>query len=132
MVVDTSAVVAVLAAEAGWRRLLQAMKDADRLFISAASLVEAGIVLDGRLGPQRGEILDQLLRQLAVEIVPVDVAQASLARNAFRRFGKGRHPARLNFGDLFAYALAQSLDEPLLLSGDDFTRTDIEPALAPG
>jgi ribonuclease VapC len=130
MVVDTSALVAVLAAEPGWRRLLRAMEEADRLLISAASLVEAGIVMDGRLGPRQAEILDQLLDRLAVEIVPVDAAQASLAREAFRRFGKGRHSPRLNFGDLFAHALAQSLGEPLLFVGDDFSRTDIVPALA--
>ena len=132
MVIDTSALVAVLAAEPDWRRLLDVMKAADRLHVSAATVIETAMVMEGRQGREQGEILDQLLARLAVVTVPVDASQVLLAREAFRRFGKGRHSARLNFGDLFAYALARASGEPLLSKGDDFARTDIEPALAPG
>ena len=128
MVVDTSAIIAILMREEGWRDLIRTILGAPAARLSAATLVEAGIVVEGRSGPPGAERLDRLLEELNVEIVAVTAEQAALARLAFRRFGKGRHPAALNFGDCFAYALAKSLGEPLLFRGDDFARTDIQPA----
>ena len=132
MVVDTSALVAVMSAEPGWEKLLGVMEDAAVVHVSSATLIETSMVLEGRHGRKQLEILDRLLARLGAEIVPVDEDHVVAAREAFHRFGKGRHPARLNFGDLFSYALAITLAEPLLFIGNDFSRTDVEPALPPG
>ena len=128
MVVDTSAIIAILMREEGWRDLIWTILGVPTACLSAATLVEAGIVVEGRSGPPGADRLDRLLEELGLEVVAVTAEQATLARLAFRRFGKGRHPAALNFGDCFAYALAKSRGEPLLFRGDDFARTDIEPA----
>lgn len=125
MVIDTSAVVAVLLGESNDRDLLEAIEAAPTRSISAASLVEAGIVMEARLGEEGGRSLDELLRVLQIEVVPVDSQHAAVARRAWRQFGKGRHPAGLNYGDCFAYALAWLTSEPLLFVGDDFTKTDV-------
>lgn len=125
MVLDTSALLAVLLNEPeapAFRLALEA--DPVRL-LSAASLVEASIVIEVRVGEPGGRELDLLIHKAAIEVVAVDAAQADLARHAYRQFGKGRHPAGLNYGDCFAYALAQSAGEPLLCKGDDFSRTDV-------
>jgi ribonuclease VapC len=95
------------------------------LLLSAATLVETSIVASTRLGDEIVDTLEIFLAALNVEIVPFTAPQATLARRAYQRYGKGRHPAGLNFGDCFAYALAHDRDEPLLFKGDDFARTDI-------
>ncbi len=128
MVIDTSAVIAILFAEPTSDRLEDAILDAPRSVLSAASLVEAGLVALGRRDEAAERELDLLLRRLRVQIVPLTEQQAEVAREAYRRFGKGRHPAGLNFGDCFSYALARTLGEPLLFTGEDFSRTDIEVA----
>lgn len=96
--------------------------------VSTVSVVESGIVVEARQGREAGRDLGELLGVLAATVVPVDQRQAELAIRAWRRFGKGRHPAALNLGDCFSYALAQALDEPLLFTGEDFTQTDIRSA----
>lgn len=130
-VVDSSALVAIVMVEPGWERLRECLARVTSACVSAVSLVEAGMVLESRLGPAGALQLDDLLLDADVTVVPFDETQARLAREAFRRFGRGRHPAGLNFGDCCVYALARTLGEPLLFTGDDFARTDVEPALAP-
>lgn len=126
MIIDTSALTAILTLEPEARRLLDAIKAADRRAMSAATLVEAGIVAEGRAGEQGARDLDAALVRLKIEIVPLIESHAAHARRAFRRYGKGQgHPARLNLGDCFAYALAKATGEPLLFKGDDFAQTDI-------
>jgi ribonuclease VapC len=128
MVLDTSAVVAMLFDEPereAFSRLLAA--DPIRL-ISAATLVEASIVAEARGGPAAGRELDLLLHRAIIDVVPVTESQAELARGAWRRFGKGRHQAGLNYGDCFSYALAAETGEPLLFKGDDFAATDLAAA----
>jgi ribonuclease VapC len=130
IVVDSSALVAILRREPAADLLLaRAARAAGRL-ISAGTAVEAGMVVMARLGPTGVAELDALMAQLGIELMPVDAAQVALAREGFSRFGKGRHPAALNFGDLFAYALAKSRELPLLYVGADFARTDVLDALA--
>lgn len=129
MVLDPSALIAYLNGEPEAERLEEAMLRADSLRLSAASLVEAGIVADRMRSGDGGVRLDRLLARLRVEIVPLTEDQAHTAREAYHRFGKGRHPAGLNFGDCFAYALARELAEPLLFTGGDFSQTDV--AVAP-
>jgi ribonuclease VapC len=126
MVLDTSAVMAILLQEPAADRLVAAL-DTDRTrLISAATVVEASIVLLGRYGEAGEPLLDRLLRGIGAEVVPVGDEQVTLARDAALRFGRGRHPAALNFGDCFSYALAVARGEPLLFVGDDFARTDVE------
>lgn len=125
MVTDTSVLVAVLLGEPTADRLTAALEGAPTLRSSAVSLVEASMVMQGRLGDQGERELDLLIGRLRLEIVPVTVEQAELARTAFRRFGKGRHPAGLDFGDCFSYALARALGQPLLFVGGDFSQTDV-------
>jgi ribonuclease VapC len=125
MVIDTSALIALLNAEAESARLAAAIEtDASRL-ISAATVVEAGLVIESRYGPVGGRELDLLMAKAGLSVQAVTAEQAEMAREAWRRFGKGRHAAGLNFGDCFSYALAKATGEPLLFKGDDFTRTDI-------
>ena len=126
MVIDTSAIVAVLLVEADRERLTTLILEAETKAISAANVLETGIVLESRRGEAAGHEFDLFLNQAGVDIVPVDAEQIEIARMAWRRYGKGRHPAALNFGDCFAYALAKVLDEPLLSKGTDFARTDIQ------
>jgi ribonuclease VapC len=130
MVVDTFAMVAILRREPDWQRYFGAMVEASSCRMSAATWVELSLVALGQRRPEVLAEVDQLARQLDLELVPFDASQAAIAREAFQRFGKGRHPARLNLGDCFAYALAHHLDEPLLFKGDDFARSDIRSALA--
>jgi ribonuclease VapC len=125
VVLDTSALIAILTREASADRLVAAV-EADRTrLVSAATLVEASLVLLGRYGEVGESELDRLLRAVGAEVVPVGEEQANLARDAALRFGLGRHPAGLNFGDCFSYALAVARDEPLLFVGDDFAQTDV-------
>jgi ribonuclease VapC len=129
MVLDTSCIVALLQNEPVADQLFAAIEAHPVRRVSAATLVEAAIVLQMRFGDAGERELDVLLQRLRAEVIPVTEMHADLARSAYRRFGKGRHPARLNYGDCFSYALAASLGEPLLFVGDDFSLTDIEPAL---
>jgi len=125
MVLDTSALLAVLLNEPDAAAFRHAIETDPVRLLSAASLVETGIVIEARVGEAGGRELDLLLQKAAIEVIPVDAGQADLARHAYRQFGKGRHLAALNYGDCFAYALSQSAGEPLLFKGDDFTKTDV-------
>ena len=133
MIVDTSAIVAIVRGEpeqmAFLVRLSQARSAGEPARMSAATLTELTIVIDRFKDARASELLDALLSELRLEIVPVGQNLADHARAANRRFGKGFHPARLNFGDCFAYALAKATDEPLLFKGEDFGRTDLISAL---
>lgn len=128
MVLDTSAVIAVLQDEATAADFVDLLVEAERLYFSTANLLEAAIVSQARYGDAGERELDVLLHRLAVEITPVTERHVEIARSAYRRFGKGRHSAGLNYGDCFAYALARALDEPLLYVGEDFSRTDVKSA----
>ena len=129
MVLDTSALLAVLLDEPERRAFNEAIEAADRRWLSAASFVEASMLLESRRGSLGVAALDVYLAKAGIVVQPVDRAQAEAARDAFRRYGKGRHPAGLNFGDCFAYALARTLAEPLLFKGTDFSQTDVMPAV---
>jgi ribonuclease VapC len=129
MVIDTSAIVAVLLNEATAARIAQLIEASSPRLLSAANLLETSIVIESRKGETGGRELDLLLYRARIDIVPLDQDQAEIARIAWRRFGKGRHPAALNYDDCFAYALAKSRRLPLLYIGDDFSQTDIETAL---
>jgi ribonuclease VapC len=129
IVVDTSALVAILEGEPDADDLAALLFADDESRIASATYLEACIVRGGRAGRAGLGDLDGLLDGFSITIVDTSAHQARLAREAFLRFGKGLHPAALNFGDCFAYALAKELDAPLLFKGDDFARTDIRPAL---
>jgi ribonuclease VapC len=126
MVIDSSAILALLLKEANATHIAQAIESRSQRLLSAANLLEASIVIESRKGEAGGRELDLLLYRAAIEVVAVDQDQAEIARIAWRRFGKGRHPAGLNYGDCFAYALARARQLPLLFQGDDFSRTDID------
>jgi ribonuclease VapC len=129
MVLDTSAVVAILFGEAEAKRLAEAIeKDATRL-MSAASVLEASLVVESELGEEGSRELDLLLFKAGIEIVPFTNDQLRIARHAFRTYGKGRHPAGLNYGERFGYALSQATGEALLFKGEDFPRTDVKRSL---
>ena len=128
MVLDTSAVVAILSNEPERERFVALIGRSVNRRISAANRVEATLVVEGRKRDAGRADLDLFLAEAEVEIVPVTPEQVEIACAAFRRYGKGRHPARLNFGDVFAYALAKTTGEPMLFKGDDFARTDIASA----
>ena len=125
MIVDTSALIAVLRREPEADRFIDRLLATSEVRISAGTLPEIRIVAERDGGSAE---LGGLQATLGIEVVPVDARQVDLAFDGFRRFGKGRHPAALNFGDLFAYALARAMDEPLLFKGDDFNRTDVKAA----
>jgi ribonuclease VapC len=126
MVIDTSALISVLLGEPDAPRVAQAIETGSPRLLSAANLLEASIVIESRKGEAGGRELDLLVYRGGIEVVAVDQDQAESARAAWRRFGKGRHPAALNYGDCFAYALARSRRLPLLCRGNDFSQTDIE------
>ena len=128
MIVDSSALLAVLYREPDAERYETAIAAAPNCRMSVANVLEVSIVVEARGGAEAGHELDLFLERAAVEPVPVTAAHVEAARRAWRRFGKGNHPAALNFGDCFAYALAKTTGEPLLFKGEDFARTDIEPA----
>ena len=129
MIVDTSAIVAILAGEPDAERLIEALSTATQCRISAATFVELSMVLEGQFGPEVAYQAEALFREIGMSIEPFTAEQAYAARQAFRDFGKGRHPAGLNLGDCFSYALAKLAGEPLLFKGSDFSRTDIVAAL---
>ena len=126
MVIDTSALIAIFLAEAERRQFLDRIVEAATRLISAANALETGIVLEARRGEAAGREFDLFLVRANLQVVPVDSEQVEIARSAWRKYGKGRHPAGLNFGDCFAYALAKSSGEPLLAKGTDFSTTDLE------
>jgi ribonuclease VapC len=127
MVIDTSALLAILQDEPERRAFNEAIEAAERRALSAATFVETSIVIESRYGADGLRDLDALISTAGIELVPVDAEQAEIARSAFSRFGKGRHAAGLNFGDCFAYALAKVSAEPLLCKGTDFAQTDVTP-----
>jgi ribonuclease VapC len=131
MVVDTSALVAILFAEPDAERFARALADAPVRLLSAVTRVELSFVVEGRKGEAGRADLELLLRDSDFEIVAVTPQQAEIAIEAFRRFGRGRHRVGLNIGDCFSYALAVASDHPLLFKGEDFSCTDIRPALPP-
>lgn len=129
MVIDTSAFLAILNDEPERRTFTEAIEAAASLCTSAATFLEASIVLQSRYGEAGVQRLDMLLESARIGVIAVDAAQARIARHAFVDFGKGRHPAALNYGDCFAYALSRQLGEPLLCKGNDFAQTDIKLAV---
>jgi ribonuclease VapC len=125
LVVDTSAAVAVILSDPGGEELAGHLEDALTRMMPAAIRVELGIVIEARLGPAGQDIVDRFLRDARIDIVSVDADLAARAMSGWRRYGKGRHPAGLNFGDCFTYALAERTGHPVLCTGNDFAATDI-------
>jgi ribonuclease VapC len=123
--IDTSAIVAILKGEADAESFVEIIVDSERCFLSAVGLLEASTVMIGRGPPELADGLDALVERRGIEIVSFDRELARESRTAFIRFGKGRHPAGLNFGDCVSYALAHSRGLPLLYKGDDFAKTDV-------
>lgn len=123
-VVDASAIVAVLLEESGSEAIERELLEGPCV-MSAATRVELGIVIEARAGAAGTQLLEELLARIDIQVVPVDEDQAREALVCWRRFGRGRHEAALNFGDTFAYALAQQTGQPLVCIGNDFSRTDI-------
>lgn len=128
MVLDTSAVVAIVNDEPECETFASLLADAGDPLISAATVFECSMVIHGRFGLPAVQRFDDLLHASGIRIAAVDVAQAHAARDAWLRYGKGRSPAALNFGDCFSYALAVTTGRPLLFKGEDFARTDVTPA----
>ncbi len=126
MVVDTSALISLLLDEADAPRIARAIEAASVRLISAANFFETSMVIESKKGDAGGRELELLLYRSMIEVIPADQDQTEIARRAWRRYGKGRHPAALNFGDCFAYALAKQRQLPLLFRGNDFARTDIQ------
>lgn len=127
MILDTSSIVAILLQEPGFEDLLQTIIDGDAA-VGTATLTETAIVLSARLRRDARPVLSRFLAEASIAVVPFGEAHYSAATDAWLRFGKGRHPASLNFGDCLSYAVARLADEPLLFVGDDFARTDIATA----
>ena len=126
MIIDTSALIAILRDEPDAKECALAIEKSKSRRLSAANFVETALVIDGSRDPIASRRFDDLIKEAQIIIEPVTEAQARIARDAYRDFGKGSgHPAKLNFGDCFAYALAKSFGEPLLFKGDDFSRTDV-------
>jgi ribonuclease VapC len=130
MIIDTSAIIAILREEPEARSCAEAIANASSRLVSAVNYVEAAVVIDGSRNPIASRRFDDLLREAQLIVEPVTGEQARIAREAYRDFGKGSgHPAGLNFGDCFAYALAKATGEPILFKGDDFILTDLSPVL---
>ena len=126
MIIDTSAIIAILRNEREAAFCARAIADADNCRVSAVNYVEAAVVIDASNDPIASRRFDEFVRTAQISIEAVTQTHAQIARNAYRDFGRGSgHPAKLNFGDCFAYALAKSMDEPLLFKGNDFIHTDI-------
>lgn len=125
MVIDTSAIIAILLGEPEAPALTETIAAAKEPIMSAFSILEAGIVIEAKKGAPGGRELDIFLHQAQIRVIPLDAEQLATARQAWRRFGKGRHPAGLNIGDCCAYALAKCIASPLLFKGNDFDKTDI-------
>jgi len=130
MIVDSSAMVSILKREPDWIEFSRAVDAAGNLSMSAVSYLETSIVVDALRNPAQSTKLDDLIDELNMVIEPVTFAHAKIARQAYRDYGKGSgHPANLNFGDCFSYALARDKREPILFKGDDFNHTDLRPAI---
>jgi ribonuclease VapC len=130
VIVDTSALVAILKREQGWEHFANALNSADSSRISASSYLELSIVVDRWKDASASARIDELIEQFRITIEPVTIDQARIARQAYRDYGKGSgHPANLNFGDCFSYALARDKREPILFKGDDFVHTDLRSAV---
>jgi len=129
MVIDTSALVAILCDEPEAALIEEALERDSTRLISAATLLETSIVIEARFGEVGGRELDLLVYKAQIAVEPFDQEQTEIAREAYRTYGKGRHPAALNYGDCFAYALSIARGEPLLYKGDDFSKTGIRSAL---
>ena len=125
MVVDSSALLAILLNEPDAEPIRRAFDRDDVRLLSAATLLEVSMVIESRKGESGGRDLDLLISKSKIEVIPVDESQVDEARRAWRRFGRGRHPAGLDYGDLFSYALARTTGQPLLFKGNDFARTDV-------
>ena len=131
MIIDTSALIAILRNEPEAEACAKAIASTDTRRVSAVNYVEAAVVIDGSRSPVASRRFDDLFKAAHLVIEPVTEDQARIAREAYRDFGKGsRHPAGLNFGDCFAYALAKVMGEPILFKGDDFTHTDLSPVIS--
>ena len=128
MILDTSAVIAILRAEPEASAMAEAISSAGARGISGVSYVEAAVVIDSSHDPIASRRFDDFFREAEIVIEPVTFREAKIAREAYRDFGKGRHRAGLNFGDCFSYALAKATGKPLLFKGNDFSHTDVEPA----
>lgn len=128
MVIDTSAVLAILLQEPDAEYYAQAISEDPKHLMSAFSFLEASVVITARKGPAAGHELDLLIYRARIEVVSFNAEQAEVAREAWRRYGKGRHPAALNLGDCCSYALSQISGEPLLYKGSDFSKTDLRRA----
>lgn len=128
MILDSSALIAILFAEPGYLDLVDRILDADRAGVGAPTLAETCLVFIGRRGGRTAEAVEELVEELGVSVVPFGPAEWPIAVHAFRRFGRGRHAAALNFGDCLAYATAKSSRDTLLYVGKDFSKTDIKPA----
>ena len=129
IVVDSSALIAILLDEPERRSLVDAIVDYGEPRFSAASYLESSMVIEAYSGVQGARDIDEFIEDVGIRVIAVDHAQARVARDAFRRFGKGRHRAKLNFGDCFVYALAMTLNAPVLFKGNDFALTDLKRAL---
>ena len=125
MILDSSALLAILLAETGSERLIRAVADAPLVAIGAPTLVETAIVLTSRLARDARPLLNDFLREAAIEIIPFTPDHYDIAVDTFQRYGKGRHPAALNFGDCLTYAIARVSGFPLLFTSEDFSRTDL-------
>lgn len=125
MILDSSALLAILLAETGSERLIRTVADAPLVAIGAPTLVETAIVLTSRLARDARPLLNDFLREAAIEIIPFTPDHYDIAVDAFQRYGRGRHPAALNFGDCLTYAIARVSGFPLLFTGEDFSRTDL-------
>ena len=126
MIADTSAIVAIFFQESGYEALLQKLAQAHDVGVGAPTLVECGIVLSARLGRDARGMLSRFLEETHVFTIPFTEVHYSTAVTAWQKFGKGRHPAALNFGDCLTYAIAKLAGRPLLCVGDDFSQTDLE------
>ena len=128
MVVDSSALLAIMFLEPEAQRFIALIQASQAPLLSAANFLEASILMESRRGIANRDLFDAFVAESGMRLQPVTHGQVLLARDAYRRFGKGNHPAGLNFGDCFAYALAKERDVPLLFKGDDFALTDVRPA----
>ncbi len=126
MVIDTSIVAAILFGEDDAERFAGAIENDPTRLMSSGSVLEASLVIESELGQDGARELDLLLHTAGIEIIAFTVDQLKVARHAFRSYGKGRHPAGLNYGDCCSYALSKTSGEPLLFKGDDFSRTDVD------
>lgn len=125
MVVDSSVLIAILLAEPEAEDFAKRLIESDEIYVSAVSILESAMVIEYKKGEQGASQFDALLKTIVPTIVAFDSQQAELARAAWRQYGKGRHPAKLNFGDCCSHAVAKYLNKPLLFKGDDFSKTDL-------